>query len=80
MSEFNWEDNTEEIFEKACSTPPAPFRKLTRKSIVKALVKKVGEGGSVSEACLVESIKEVTPKPYLAMGMKKLKPLLKGEY
>ncbi len=80
MVNFNWEDNTKEIFDMAVSTPPAPFRKITEQSITEALIGKVGEEGTVTEQCLVECIKEVTPKPYLKMGMKKLKPLLKNDY
>jgi len=80
MADFTWEDNTKEIFDKAVSLPPAPFRKTTENSITEALVAKIGEQGTVTEAVLVEVIKEVTPKPFLKMGMKKIKPLLKNEY
>ena len=78
MAEFSWEDNTKEIFDKAVSLPPAPFRKATEKSITEALTSKIGENGTVTEDVLVECIKEVTPKPFLKMGMKKIKPLLKN--
>ncbi len=80
MTDYTWQDNTKEIYEKAIAIPPAPFRKLTRKSIDEALAKKVGDSGIITEQCLVECIKEVTPKPFVAMGMKQLKPLLKNEY
>jgi len=80
MADFTWEDNTKEIFDKTISLPPAPFRKTTENSLIEALVEKIGEEGTVTEAALVACIKEVTPKPFLKMGMKKIKPLLKNEY
>ena len=80
MADFNFEDNVEEVYEKCISLSPGPFRKITRKSLNEALEKKVGAGGTVTEEILVACIKEVTPKPFLAMGMKKLKPMLKGSY
>ncbi len=80
MAEFTWEDNTKEIFDKCVEMAPGPFRKITEKSLLEALEKKIGDGGTVTEPSIVECIKEVTPKPFLAMGMKKLKPLLKGSY
>ena len=80
MADFNWEDNTEEIFDKVVSLTPKPFQKMTVKGISEALVKRIGEGGSVTEAVLVDCIKEVTPKPFLAMGMKKIQHMLKGKY
>jgi hypothetical protein len=80
MSDFKWEENVEDIFEKCISLSPGPFRKITRNSLNEALLKEIGGDGTVTEAILVACIKEVTPKPFLAMGMKKLKPMLKGSY
>ncbi len=78
MADLVWQDNTEEIYEKCISLAPGPFRKITRKNLTEALGKKVGAEGIVSEEVLVASIKEVTPKPFLAMGMEKIQPMLKG--
>ena len=80
MANFNWDANTEEIYEKCISLAPGPFRKITRKSLDEALGKRLGDDGTVTEPVLVDCIKECTPMPFLAMGMKKLKPLLKGSY
>ena len=45
-----------------------------------SLEKAVGDGGTVTEEVLVASIKEVTPKPFLPLGMKQIKPMLSKEY
>ena len=78
MVDLIWQDNSEEIFEKCISLAPGPFRKITRKNLTEAIEKKVGAEGMVSEDILVACIKEVTPKPFLAMGMEKIQPMLKG--
>jgi hypothetical protein len=78
MVDLIWQDNTEEIYEKCISLAPGPFRKITRKNLTEALEKKVEAEGIVSEEVLVACIKEVTPKPFLAMGMEKIQPMLKG--
>ena len=80
MAEFKWEENTKEIYEKCINLAPGPFRKITKKTLDECLTKKLGDGGTVTEPVLVDAIKECTPKPFLKMGMKQLKPLLKGEY
>ena len=77
MRELVWQDNTEEIYEKCISLAPGPFRKITRKNLTEAIEKKVGPSGVVSEDVLVACIKQVTPKPFLAMGMKEIQPMLK---
>ena len=78
MVDLVWQDNTEEIYEKCISLSPGPFRKITSKNLTEAIERKVGADGVVTEDILVACIKEVTPKPFLAMGMKKIQPLLKG--
>jgi hypothetical protein len=78
MVNFTWQDNTEEIYEKCISLSPGPFRQITRKNLTEAIEKRVGADGVVTEDILVSCIKEVTPKPFLAMGMKKIDPMLKG--
>ena len=77
MSEFNFEDNTQEIFDKVISLSPGPFRKIARNNLTKSLLAKVGEGGTVTEEILMQSVREITPKPFLKMGLKQLEPLLK---
>jgi hypothetical protein len=76
MADFTWEDNSEKIYETAISLSPGPFRKITKKTIDEALLAKVGDGGTINEVELLEIINENTPKPFRAMGMRKLKPLM----
>ncbi len=78
MDNVQWEGNTQKIFETAISLAPKPFRSITKKSLTEAIEKRVGKEGTVTEEIIVDCIKEVTPKPFLGMGMKKIKPLLKN--
>ena len=77
MADYTWEDNTRDIFDKAVSLAPKPFQSITRKSLSQALEKRLEGGGTVTQDIIVDCIKEVTPKPFLAMGMKKIKPMLR---
>ena len=77
MAEFAWDGNSKEIFDKMISGSPKPFQEMTRKRATEALTTKVGDGGTITPEILVEVIKEITPKPFLAMAMKAIEPLLK---
>ena len=79
MSNFNWEENTKEIFDKVISLAPRPFRKISEKNLTKCLLAKVGSEGTVTEEILMQAVREVTPKPFLQMGLGKLRPLLKNQ-
>ena len=76
MADFTWEDNSKKIYETAISLSPGPFRKITQKTIDEAILAKVGDGGTITEVELMDIINENTPKPFRAMGMRKLKPLM----
>ncbi|OGL41400.1 MAG: hypothetical protein A2043_05395 [Candidatus Schekmanbacteria bacterium GWA2_38_9] len=77
MAEFAWEGNSKEIYDKLISGSPKPFQEMTRKKANETLVAKVGDGGKVTPEILVEVVKEITPKPFLAMAMKSIEPLIK---
>ena len=76
MAEFVWEGKTKEMYDKLISNSPKPFQEMTRKRINENLTKKVGDGGTVTQDIIVEIVKEVTPKPFLAMAMKSIEPLI----
>lgn len=76
MTEFNWLENSEKVFEESLKAAPLPFRKVTKSSLTKGLTKEVGEGGDVHEADVVKVIKDNSPAPFIAMGMKAIKPYL----
>ena len=80
MADLNWEGNTKEIFEKVASLTPGPFRKKAEEQLLDSIVKQVGEGGNVTEEAVVNAMKETAPKPFLAIGLKKIRPLLSKDY
>ena len=76
MAKLNFTENAEAIYEKSISATPLPFRKNTRNGLTQLLLDKFGEDGEITEAGIVEVIKENTPKPFLGRGMKAIQPLL----
>ena len=76
MAEFNWTENSKAIFDEYVNMAPGPFRKRSEKSLVQGLENRFGVGGEVTEAGIMEVIKEVTPAQFLKLGIKKLAALL----
>ena len=80
MAELNWEGNTKEIFDVSTGLTPGPFRKKAQQMMMEAIIKRVGEGGTVTEEVVVECMKETTPKPFVPIGLKKIRHLLSKDY
>jgi hypothetical protein len=76
MAELNWQDNSKEMFQKLIDGSPKPFRAMTEKKMMEGITKKAGDGGTVTEDLVIEIVKEITPKPFVAMAMKSIEPLL----
>ena len=76
MPKLNFTENAEAIFDKSVSATPLPFRKTTKNGLTELLLEKYGEDGEITEAGNIEVIKEHTPKPFLARGMKAIAPLV----
>jgi hypothetical protein len=76
MAEFNWQGNTKAMFDKLIESSPKPFRAMTEKKMMEGIEKKAGEGGAVTEDIVVEVVKEITPKPFVAMALKNIEPLM----
>jgi hypothetical protein len=76
MSKLNFTENAEAIFNKSVSATPLPFRSTTKNGLTKLLLDHFGEEGEITEARIVQVIKENTPKPFLARGMKAIAPLV----
>lgn len=76
MAQFNWAENAEAIYEKSIAATPFPFRKNTRNGLTKLLMDRFGEEEEITEAKLVQVIKDHTPAPFLGLGMKAIAPLL----
>ncbi len=75
MAELNWEANSKVMFDKMIESSPKPFRAMTEKKLMEAIAEKAGDGGTVTEAVVIECVKAVTPKPFVGMAMKTLDPL-----
>lgn len=76
MPTLNFTENAEAIYEKSIEATPKLFRKNTREGLTQLLLDKYGEDGEITEAGIVEVIKENTPTPFLGRGMKAIAPLL----
>jgi len=76
MPNFNWAENAEAIYKKSISATPFPFRKTTQTGLDKLLMEHFGEEEKITEAKLVDIIKEHTPAAFLGLGMKAIAPLL----
>ena len=48
---------------------------MTEKKMLEGEEKKAGESGTVTEDMLEEVVKEITPKPFVAMALKNIEPL-----
>ena len=75
MAELNWEGNSKVMFDKMIESSPKPFRAMTEKKLMEAISEKAGDGGTVTEAVVIECVQAVTPKPFVGMAMKTLEPL-----
>ena len=76
MAELNWQDNSKEMCEKLIAGSPKPFRAMTEKKMMEGVEKKAGEGGAVTEDIVIEVVKEITPKPFVAMALKNIETLI----
>jgi len=75
MAELNWQDNSKAMFDKMIESSPKPFRAMTEKKLMEAIVAKAGDGGAVTEDILIECVQAVTPKPFVGMAIKQLDPM-----
>lgn len=76
MPDFNWAENAEAIYKKSISATPFPFRNITKNGLNELLMEKFGEEEEITEAKIVDVIKENTPSAFLGLGMKAIAPLL----
>ncbi len=76
MTEINWTENSQLVFDESLKAAPMPFRGISKKNLLKGLTKVVGEGGDVREADVVKVIKESSPAPFVAQGLDAIKPFL----
>lgn len=75
MAELTWENNSKKMFDECIEGSPKPFRAMTEKKLTEAINAKAGDGGAVTEDMIIECVKEITPKPFVGMALKKLEAL-----
>ncbi len=75
MADLTWEKNSKAMFDKCIEGSPKPFRAMTEKKLTEALAKKAGDAAVVTEDMIIECVKKITPKPFVAMALKTLEPL-----
>jgi hypothetical protein len=75
MADLTWEKNSKAMFDKCIEGSPKPFRAMTEKKLKDALAKKAGDAGVVTEDIIIDCVKEITPKPFIAMALKAIEPL-----
>jgi secreted Zn-dependent insulinase-like peptidase len=75
MADLTWEKNSKAMFDKCIEGSPKPFRAMTEKKLTEAITKKAGDAAVVTEDMIIECVKEITPKPFIAMALKAIEPL-----
>ena len=75
MAELNWQGNSKAMTDKLIESSPKPFRAMTEKKLLEGLANKAGDSGAVTEDMVIEVVKEITPKPFVAMALKNIEPM-----
>lgn len=76
MSEFNWQDNSKEMYEALVKQPPLPLRPMVKKALTKALSESCADG-AVTPAELVKAVRKSTPPPFVAGALKSVESMYK---
>jgi hypothetical protein len=76
MTEFNFVENAQAIFDKAVSATPLPFRGTVKKGMIKILENTYGDNEEITEAKMIDVITENTPKAFLGLGLSAVRPLI----
>ncbi len=74
MADLTYEGNSEAMIKKLVESSPKPFRAMTEKKLLAGLEAKAGDG-AVTEAMIEETVKEITPKPFVGMALKSIEEL-----
>ncbi len=72
---LTWKDNSKAMFEKTVSSSPSFMQSMVEKKLLESITKNAGQGGIVTEEVVIESVKEVTPGPFVEKSLKDLEPL-----
>jgi hypothetical protein len=73
--ELTWEGNSKLMFDKIVSSAPKFFRVMAENKLRENICRKVEILGKVTENTIIECIKEITPKSFIAATIKSVEPL-----
>jgi len=74
MADLTWQGNSKAMFDKLVESSPKPFRAMTEKKLMEAITARAADG-AVTEDNVIESVKQVTPKPFIGMALKQIEPM-----
>jgi len=74
MADLTWQGNSKAMFDKLVESSPKPFRAMTEKKLLEAITARATDG-AVTEDNVIESVKQVTPKPFIGMALKQIEPM-----
>lgn len=75
---LSWQGDAEKIVDLLVQSSPLGFRSRVRDKLLRA-IEDLAENNSVTEDTVVQAARIVTPKPFLAIAMRSIKPYLKGD-
>jgi len=76
MTDFNFVENAEAIFDKSVSATPLPFRGTVKSGMIKILEDSYGNSEEITEAKMIDVITKNTPKAFLGLGLSAVRPLI----
>jgi len=76
MTEFNFVENAQAIFDKSVSATPLPFRSTVKNGMIKILKNTYGDNEEITEAKMIDVIVKNTPKAFLGLGLNAVRPLI----
>ena len=69
---YEWQNNSEAMFEALVKRSPLPMRPMIKKSLSKAIDGMRGDSTQVTEEMVEKAVHESTPKPFVAQALKAL--------
>jgi hypothetical protein len=70
-----WQGNAEKILDLLVQSSPLGFRSRVREKLMRS-IKELAVNNIIDEAIVLQAAKIVTPKPFLAIAMRTIKPFL----
>ena len=73
-----WQGNAEKILDLLVQSSPLGFRSRVREKLMRS-INDLAANNIIDENTVVQAAKIVTPKPFLAIAMRNVKPYLKDQ-